>query len=254
MNSNPTKAPVENGKGNMKVTTQTLGIANERVRDLTGYVLNTKEITTAVVKFLMCYGIDADDIRCVRVGSTINDKEPKIYVEIRERAFVKEQKKRNDDNFMVFESYSTEKKKIAIPDFFYSAWHNKIYHGKKKKLNVREVKYAKGDKTIRYFSIEISPEIFLAFVYDINYSDAFYRISAVPRRYKSAKELDDMRGGERKAYKRNFNDYKNLGLTQSEMFVITFSSDSTYKTPSGEIVTGFHPNQVDDDFRGRKDD
>ena len=44
---------------------------------------------TAVVKFLMCYGINADDINCVRVGVN-KENELAIQAEIRKGAISKD--------------------------------------------------------------------------------------------------------------------------------------------------------------------
>lgn len=251
MNSNPTKAPTETGSGYNKVTTQTLGIANERVGDLAGYVLRPDEIETAVVKFLMCYGINADDINCVRVGVN-KENELAIQAEIRKGAISKDKKARSYSPMdIVDHSDDDNKNSTELPDFYYRAWHNKLYHGKKKNLKVEVITRRKKDKKKEFYRINIDPEIFIAFVYDINFTDRMYRIAAKPKRGISNKELDNYKRKEIDAIKRRQSEYGSLGMAICGMAIITFTDPNTehyrgYKTPSGEYIRGFHPNQVDD--------
>jgi len=238
MNSNPTNVSQDTVNSNEgmfpKVTTQTLGIANERVRDLAGFALNPQEISTAVVKFLMCYNIDDSDIYSVKVGST-KDSELKIIAEVKSKALCG---KKRSQNWMDFEEYSTEDTIIA--DVYYSAWRNKIFHGKNKNLQIRKINRNKE----KYVSISIDPMIFIAFVYDINFCDKLFKISAPPTRWASSKQLDNMSGKERKRYKAMQAEFSNYGITQCKVFV-TFSNNYTYEI-NGNTITGFHPQEVDD--------
>lgn len=244
INSNPTNASAETVNSNtaVKVTTQTLGIANERVRDLTGFILSPNEIHTAVVKFLMMYSIEEDDIYSVKVGTT-KDNELKIIAEINSKAL---QGKKKSRSWMDFNEYDDNESLIS--DAFYQSWHNKLYHGKRKHLPVRQVRRNDGKK---YVSIEINPEIFIAFVYDINFCDKMYKISAPAKRWATSKQLDDMSGKERKRYKAMQQEFANYGITNCMFVVVTFSTKSHYKMPNGESVEGFHPNQVDDYYSNR---
>ena len=247
MNSNPTEASPEIVKeGFPKVTTQTLGVANERVRDLAGYVLNSEEINTAVVKFLMMYDIDSDDICSVKVGST-KDGELKIIAEVRAKAL--KVKKKSQNNWMDFDQDYDER--IDIPDVLYSAWNNKFYHGKRKNLKIMKIKRDHEN----YLAINIDPQIFLAFVYDINFCDPLYKISAPQRRWKSNKELDDMSGKQRKRYKLEQQQYSNYGITRCGVF-ITFTDGYTFKLRKNdgtvEEIVGFHPAEVDAYYENRK--
>ena len=161
-NSNPTNAPAETVNSNaiVKVTTQTLGVANERVRDLAGFILSPKEIHTAVVKFLMMYSIEEDDIYSVKVG-TNKDNMLKIIAEVRSKALQGRKKSRS---WMDFDEYDNNESLIS--DTFYQAWHNKLYHGKRKHLPLKQIRRNNGKD--KYVAIEINPEIFIAFAYDIN--------------------------------------------------------------------------------------
>ena len=243
INSNPTNAPAETVNSAIKVTTQTLGVANERVRDLAGFVLSPKEIHTAVVKFLMMYSIEDEDIYSVKVGTT-KDNELKIIVELKAKAL---QGKKKSRSWMDFNEYDSDDSLIS--DTFYKSWHNKLYHGKRKHLPVKQVRRNNGKD--KYVAIEINPEIFIAFAYDINFCDKMYKISAPAKRWASAKQLDDMSGKERKRYKAMQLEFSNYGITNCVFAVVTFSTNSTYKAPNGEIITGFHPNQVDDYYSNR---
>ena len=243
-NSNPTNAPVETVNSSMvKVTTQTLGVANERVRDLAGFILSPKEIHTAVVKFLMMYSIEEDDIYSVKVGTT-KDNELKIIAEVRAKALQGRKKSRS---WMDFDEYDNNESLIS--DTFYQAWHNKLYHGKRKHLPLRQVRRNNGKD--KYVAIEINPEIFIAFAYDINFCDKMYKISAPAKRWANSKQLDDMSGKERKRYKAMQQEFANYGITNCMFAVVTFSAKSYYKMPNGDSTEGFHPNQVDDYYANR---
>lgn len=239
-NSNPTKAPTETVNSAAKVTTQTLGIAIERDRDLTGFILNPAEIKTAVVKFLMMYSIEDEDIYSVKVGTT-KDNELKIIAEVRAKAL---QGKKKARNWMDFDEYDNNESLIS--DFFFKAWHNKFYHGKRKRLPLRSIRRGGKNGSDKYVAIEINPEIFIAFVYDINFCDKMYKISAPAKRWANSKQIDDMSGKDRKRYRAMQQEYSNYAITQCMFAVVTFSNKSEYKTPNGEVITGFHPNQVDD--------
>lgn len=249
MNSNPSNANTDTVKGERKelstpsITTQTLGIANERVRDLTGLVLNPEEITTAVVKFLMATGIDNNDIYSVKVGTT-KDNELRIIAEIRAKAL---SNKKNDNNsWMDFNEYDTDESLVS--DYFYRAWRNKFYHGKNKHLQLKKIKREGGNCV----AVNIDPAIFLAFVYDINFCDRYYKISAPAVRWKSSKQLDNMSGKERKKYKVLQQEFSNYGITQC-FVVITYAIPERikYTTPKGDVVIGFHPCQVDEYYSNK---
>ena len=140
---------------------------------------------------------------------------------------------------------------IMIPDEFYNAWHNKLYHGKHKNLKI--IKVRRGDE--RCIAISIDPMIFLAFTYDINYCDRLYKISAPARRWKSSKEIDDMSGKERKRYKALQQQYSNYGITNCAVYV-TFSNHCPFKHTNGDgtstLIEGFHPEEVDTFFENKK--
>lgn len=212
-----------------KVTTESLGIATERGRDLAGIVLRPDEITTAVCKYLMFFGIEDTDIYSVKVGVD-KDASLRIIAEINKKAL---SPKKAKISWMTFEDGGTDE--TLIPNSLYSAWHNKLYHGKKKHLRTSVVVRGKDDK-FKCIAINIDPAIFLAFAYDIKFDDRMYKISAVPERWKSEKQLDDMSGKERHRYKAHQRECSSYGIVPCKMVVLTFSNREDFK---------FHPNQVD---------
>lgn len=234
-NSNPTNASEETVNGNYyKVTTQTLGIATERGRDLTGYVLRPDEISTAGYKFLMSYGIDEKDIYSVKVGSDASTNALRIIAEVSAKALGK---KKKNNSWVELDSY--EEQDGLIDQKFYQAWQNKVYHGKRKNLRLKSINRRGGEK---YISIEFDAMIFIAFIYDIKFTDKMYKISAPPKRWITGKKLNDMSGKEKKEYKKRQQEFSTHSINPCHFAVITFSENGT----------GFHPNQVDEYYTYEK--
>lgn len=237
-NSNPTNDTVENvvasteNKRFPKVTTQVLGVSAERGRDLTGIVLGPDEISATVEKFLYFYGIRSNDIYSIRSGAD-NNNNLKIVAEIKEKAL--KEKKHTQWTYLTDDSDN----QAIISDKFYDVWRNKLYHGKKKHLRVKPIKRNKDDK---FVSIEIDPMIFIAFAYDIDFEDQFYKISAIPSRGMSRKEIDDMSRKERERWHKRMNEYTSNGMSMLKMAIVTYSDNSR----------GFHPDQVEAFFSGSK--
>lgn len=236
MISNPTNASVDTvntGNNFPKVTTQTLGIADERVRDLSGFILNPQEIKIAVVKFLTSYDIDEKDIYSVKVGS--KDNELRIYAEVRAKALRKKQKKSSWIQFNEFDEDNS-----LIDSVYCDMWRNKIFHGKNKHLQLKPI--TRNEE--KHISIAFDPMIFIAFVYNINFCDPYYKVSAPMVRWKSNSQLDNLSGKERKKYKKYQTECSNYGISNC-FVVVTFSVNNTYVVNNEQIV-GFHPRQVSD--------
>lgn len=233
MNTNPNPTNATENEGYPKVTTESLGIATERGRDLAGFVIRPDEISTAVYKYLSFFNIDHEDIYSVKTGVT-KDGDLRIIAEISKKA-LSPKKSKASATWMTFEDGGSEDETL-IPNYFYSSAHNKLYHGKKKHLRATVVVRGKGNDKNKYVAIDIDPAIFLAFVYDIKFDDRFYKISAVPERWKSEKQLDDLSGKDRKRYNALRQEYSSAGLVPCKMVVLTFSNKDEFN---------FHPNQVD---------
>jgi len=189
----------------------------------------------------MCYNINEGDV-FVKVGST-KEGELKIIAEVKSRALCG---KKKSQNWMDFEEYSNED--TMISDSYYSAWRNKIFHGKNRNLQIKKISRNKE----KYVSISIDPMIFLAFVYDINFCDKMYKVSAPALRWKNSKQLDDMSGKERKRYKAMQIEFSNYGITQC-FVVVTFSQNFQYHI-GDQTVSGFHPQEVDDFYSDNDND
>lgn len=235
------------GKPRFQLTTKSLGIAEAKAQDLAGYVLNQKDIVNATAKILMAVGIDKNDIREIKVGTDINSKKLRVICDI---ACAKKKNHNSDKEWFDFDNGSDNEYngKSLLPQEFYSALHNKTYHGKRKHLNVQEVKIAsKGEKPKKYIRFEFDAAILIAFVYDIVFTDPLYKVSAPPIRWKSNKDLDkeDYTNKQIKAYNRKKNEWMDLKLAPCAIYV-TFRKNATYTDESGTVYTGFHPKQVDE--------
>ena len=215
----------------------------EKDYDLAGYIVNPKQVSEIVAKVFTIYGVDPEDIRCVRIGSTTDEKsEPKIIVEIRKKA-LKPNGNRNtntNDNWLMLSGNDVGNDKHIVDGRLYDFLRNKAFYGKNKNLSIKQV--VRNDT--KYLAIELDVALFMAFVYNINYADPFYKISAPKRRWKSNDELDELSGKARKAYIREINEYKEASILPCELY-ITFKANSSFKLKNGDVITGFHPEEVE---------
>lgn len=244
----------QNPKIDERLTTKSLGIADSKEEDLGGYVLSQRDIQSATAKILMSVGIDADDIRTVKVGSD-KDRKLRIICEVKYKAAFAKSNSNENTSWYSFTDGSDDDDhddyKSAFNKTFYNALHNKVYHGKRKHLNIRVVKRPDPNdrnNTKKYVSFEFDPYILIAFVYDIVFTDPFYKISAPQTRWLSEKKINDMSGKERKKYRAKQKELQSEGLSNCVIYV-TFGKNSKFeykKNGEQKIYTGFHPAQVDE--------
>ena len=204
----------------------------------------------------MAVGIKPDDIRTIKVGSD-KDGNVRIICEVAYKAAFKNSQSEENTGWYSFTNGSDDEEygsdvKNAFTKNFYSALHNKVYHGKRKHLNVRVVKRPdpkNRDKTKKYVSFEFDPNILIAFVYDIVFTDPFYKISAPQTRWMADKKVNDMSGKERKKYLAKKKELTSEGLANCTIYV-TFGKRATYRYKDADgtekVVTGFLPRQVAD--------
>lgn len=241
----------------LTLTTKSLGIADAKAEDLGGYVLSQRDIQDATTKILMSVGIKQEDIRTIKVGSDKNAN-LRIICEVRYKAaFPKSNNSENTSWYSFTDGDSDESRsnnfKNAFNKNFYAALHNKVYHGKRKHLNMKIVRRPDPNNrndTKKYVSFELDPYILIAFVYDIVFTDKLYRISAPQTRWMSEKKINDLSGKERKKYRAKQKELQVEGLSNCVIYV-TYGKNATWKTnKDGQTTTikGFHPAQVDEFF------
>lgn len=242
-----------NPRNDIRLTTKSLGIADSKEEDLGGYVLSQKDIISATTKILMAVGINDDDIRVIKVGSDAK-RNLRIICEIKYKAAFKDSQNSERTQWYSFTDGTDDDQdsfKNAFSKNFYAALYNKVYHGKKKHLGMKIVKRpdpSDPGRTKKYISFEFDPYILIAFVYDIVFTDPYYKISAAQTRWRSGRDLENMTGKQKKRYLANKREYENDGLSNCVVYV-TFKKNSTYKLKRDDNVTeitGFHPAQVDD--------
>ena len=212
-----------------RLTTKSLGVADTNVKDFAGFMLSQEDISTAAMKILLSVGIKNDAIRCIKVGCD-ESKTLKIFAEIYKDALKKDND--DEDDMLTFRDYSDDDDSTLFPKEFFNTLKNKVYH---KHLNykiIRRVAYKNNSskKTVmkKVVQIEFDPEIFIAFVYNLNFTDKFYRISCRPRRWMSEKEANkkyDRKSDVRK-YMARKNEYINNKLMECTV-VVTFTIDKT---------------------------
>ncbi len=245
---NPTNKP--------KLTTKTLGIADSKEKDLAGYILSPRDIKNATTKILIAAGLNPEDIRTIRVGSD-KSKNLRIICEVKYGAAFKREEKRNGIWFSLNPDVDYNDRG-AFNETFYAALHNKVYHGKRKHLNIRvinrEVSVKKKDKEKekemkKFVTFEFDAKILIAFVYDIVFTDPFYKISVAKKRWPD--NFDNMTGKERDKIKKERKEMAADGLMNCTIFV-TYCSRAKWKkydnNGEAQIYTGFHPGEVDDFF------
>lgn len=237
--TNPT-----NYTNRLELTTKSLGIADAKAQDLGGYILRQRDVEYAVIKVLVAVGIDQDEIRCVKVGGT-KERQLRIIVELSAKALNKNKGKRNNG---VLEFRNLTESKESFDPKFYAATHNKLYHGKRKHLNMKKVvrPILSGEnmgKEKNFIQFEIDPYIFLAFVYDIPFIDPYYKIYTYNKKLMSRNAIDDLPKKERIKKKIEVSEWERDGLTNCVIFV-NFSTNPT-DPETHEKLTGFHPSQVD---------
>ena len=249
----------------VKLTTQSLGIADAKAKDLAGYVLSQKDLVNATTKILIAVGIDVNDIRTIKVGTDLKTKQLRIICEVSYKAAYPKADRSGTPWYDV-QSYESEfdgDNKSAFNKIFYAALHNKVYHGKRKHLKIHTIRRRdphNPSKTKKYVQFEFDPMILIAFVYNITFTDPLYKVSAPPMRWKNSKELDDMRGKERKAYRARVEEWSQDGIANCAIYV-TFNPDATWdevkRDESGNQVVnkrkGFAPGQVDEYYESIDD-
>jgi hypothetical protein len=246
------KTTVNSKTGIQTLTTQSLGIADSKEQSLAGYILSQKELSDAATKILVSVGINPDDIACIRVGQNVESKKLKVICEVNYKAAYPD---KGSNKWYDFTEYDSDDHKTAFTKNFYEALYNKVYHGKRKHLNIRivERRNKKGSNK-KYVQFEFDPEIMIAFVYNIVFSDPLYKISCRPTRWLNNDELHkkfDSRA-RREEYRRKRDEYKKLNLANCVVYV-TFAKDAYQERVknlgNGETKTvrykGFHPSQVD---------
>jgi len=225
----------------LTLSTEVLGVAEGKPEDLSGYILNPKEVSSAVARVFELLGVDKDDIRCVKLASDADNK-PKIIVEVSYKAV-----KKNDDNQPTaswtefYEGGNPEGGKNRLSNFIYKSLMGCAYYGQDHNA-LKWRKVVRGDA--KYAQIEFDPYIFIAFAYNINFADPFFKISAPATRWTSNDKLDEMSGKERKAILRKEAEYKEENLRPC-VFYVTFAKNSTWRAKDGSQVNGFHPEQVE---------
>ena len=231
-----------------KLTTESLGIADSKEKDLVGYVLNQKDISEATTKILSRVGIAESDIRTVKVGADIKTKKLRIICEVKfKAAFGK-----SEEQETPWYDFDGEKKKTAFNKTFYEALYNKVYHGKKKHLKMKVVHRAnpnKPDDVKKFVQFELDPEILIAFVYNIPFTDRYYKISVVPTGWVPNSVINDMSGRERRIYKSMKNEWEKEGITNCAIYVTFRNAPYIDERDENGVLKksfkGFSPNQVD---------
>lgn len=252
----------QNPKIDERLTTKSLGIADSKEEDLGGYVLSQRDIQSATTKILMSVGIKQDDIRTIKVGSD-KDSNLRIICEVKYKAAFAKSNSNENTSWYSFTDGSDEEYsnnfKNAFNKNFYAALHNKVYHGKRKHLNLKVVRRPDPNSrndTKKYVSFELDPSILIAFVYDIVFTDPFYKISAPQIRWMSEKKINDMSGKERKKYRAKQKELKDVGLCNCAIYV-TFAKKASWtfeRDGKKTTITGFHPAQVDEFYDDENDD
>lgn len=233
------------------LTTKSLGIADAKAKNLAGYVLSQRELSNAATKVLIAVGIRPEDIRDIKVGSDIKTQELRIICEVKYKAAFPPAEKK-ETGWLNFKEYDDSPNKSAFNKAFYDALYNKVYHGKKKHLNIKVIR--RDDK--KFVSFEFDPQIFIAFVYDIVFTDPLYKVSAVPTRWKPESVVNDMKGSDRKAYKNRKKEYLREDLCNCVAYV-TFNPNAVYTDDNSDkgartAIKGFHPCEVDAWYEGSK--
>lgn len=247
-NSNET---VKENAAYQKLTTQSLGIADAKARTIEGIELSPAEIKTAVSKVFQAIGVNEQDIRGTIVMSD-NNNVPHIIVDVKLSALTRRNTNNSntsnvsksitstiisnhDDNI-----HESDNQYNTLAQYVYNSLHNKIYHGKCKHLRYTVVneKSKHDDRPKKYARIEIDPMIFIAFVYDINFCDPMFKISASPSfiKYKGLSDKE-------KAYYDRVS-RENKGMKPCGIYA-TYRKTATWNV-EGKPVSGFHPAQVDD--------
>lgn len=211
-----------------RLTTKSLGVADTNVKDFAGFMLSQEDISTAAMKILLSVGIKNDAIRCIKVGCD-ESKQLKIFAEIYKDSL----KDNNDDedDMLTFRDYSDDDDESGLfSKEFFNTLKNKVYY---KHLNYKIVRRSvlknnKKNVSKKVVQIEFDPEIFIAFVYNLNFTDKFYRISCRPRRWMTEKEANkkyDKKSDVRRYIARK-NEYINNKLMECTV-VVTFTIDKS---------------------------
>lgn len=165
----------KNNTSRFTITTKSLGIADTNVKGLAGFILNQKDITTAVMRTLLSVGIRTDAIKIIKAGCDQN-KKLRIVIELFKKQL--KNKKKTTDWFSFFDDDDDNCDNLLSKEFF-KTLKNKVYY---KHLNYKVL-----NKIIR---IEFDAEIFIAFAYNLDYSDPYYRITCSPIKWLSNSELN----------------------------------------------------------------
>lgn len=238
-----------NPTNEFKLTTKSLGIAEAKAKDLSGYILNPRDLEDAAIKILIAVGIAPEEIRCVKVGGT-KEKNLRVIVEIYAKAFKKKEKEKKTALISFDDLCDDDEDELSYIDpKFFAALHNKVYHGKKKHLNMRKIdRTVPGEgKRQKVIQFEFDPQIFIAFVYDIPFTDRFYKISVVTRGLMNKQQLNKKYDSkkERKKKELEIAEWQKDGILPCTVYVTFANTDGTDR--------GFHPEQVDEYFDSERD-
>lgn len=185
-----------------ELTSKSLGISAKRETDITGYVLKPQEITEGVITMLIKCGVPRDAVHSVRIGKD-RDNHLEVIARIEEDAI----RASSGGKISSWIGISERATNLKIRPEIYNGLRDKAYIGTQN-LHYQKEKI-KGDN---YVAVNFDSDVLLAFMYDIDYTDEFLKVS--PIEFGTGK-----------------NQRKKLGYS-----------------PCGAIVTfstkGFNPNQV----------
>ena len=224
------QAEPKNNTSGFKLTTQSLGIADTNVKDFAGFMLSQEDISTAAMKILLSVGIKNDAIRCIKVGCD-ESKKLKILAEISKDSLVK---KNTDSKWYMLDDTEDEDDNTIFSKEFFNTLKNKVYykHLNYKTVNRRTNIVNKNGKKIKiqkkYIQIEFDPEIFIAFVYNLDFTDVYYKISCRPIEWMNDNQISkkfDKRSDSRR-YLAEKTEYLENRLRRCTV-VVTFSIDKS---------------------------
>ena len=195
----------QTGVQKFNLTTKSLGIADANAKDLAGFMLNSSDLATAATKILINVGISSDAIRCVKVGAD-PDGNLKILAEVLKKSLTK---KKASSDWIELDDCDYEDDRNIFPKEFFGALKNKVYY---KHLDYKIVhRRTKKNKQEKFVQISFDPEILIAFAYNLDYSDPYYRISCIKHHWMSNKELKKKYDSNKKI--RKYNETKNEYLS-----------------------------------------
>jgi hypothetical protein len=207
-----------------ELTTQVVGIAAQRKKDLQGVILNPEEIAKSVS--LMFTKLGVGENRIYEIRSYVEDGRFLISAVIELNAVIENSRPKTDALDELF--MQARNTKIRIRSSIYNGLRNKGYY---KELKFRKEK-VKGVGDCIVFTFDAA--MLLAFIYDINYEDPFYKCT--PIEVLRLLDATDSLSKEKEKKIRKF--------CKRNRF-IPYGAVLTYSTNKG----GFHPSQVENMHR-----